>query len=156
MLASVLDHIIEVFTHDPGNNPALLGDRFMTEKRVPGPIVKSEAILATADVAATIRFYREELGFTNEWFWDDPPTHGGVEWGDIDLMFQKNVELAKHVEGHQHYFFVTGVDELHARHQQNGVSIISPLERKPWGMREYTVRDPNGYHLRFGEQSGPE
>src|SRR5262249_8944472 len=23
--------------------------------------------------------------------------------------------------------------------------------QKPWGLREYTVRDLNGYHLRFGE-----
>ena len=126
----------------------------MTDTTLATPIIKSEAILATADVAATIKFYREQLGFTKEWFWDDPPTHGGVEWGEIDLMFQKNVELAKHVEGHQHYFFVSDVDALYATHQANGVTIVSPLERKPWGMREYTVRDPSGYHLRFGEQCG--
>jgi uncharacterized glyoxalase superfamily protein PhnB len=46
---------------------------------------------------------------------------------------------------------VHDVDALYARHQQNGVMIISPLEKKPWGMREYTVQDPNGYHLRFGQ-----
>jgi uncharacterized glyoxalase superfamily protein PhnB len=123
----------------------------MTEKRIPGPIVKSEAIFAVADVATTVKFYREKLGFTKEWFWNDPPTHGGVQWGEVDLMFHLDAGLAKHVEGHQHYFHVKGVDDLYARHQQNGVQIISPLERKPWGEREYTIRDPNGYHLRFGE-----
>ena len=127
----------------------------MALQKTPGSIVKSEAILAVADVAATIKFYREKLGFTKEWFWDDPPTHGGVEWGEVDIMFHLDPELAKHVEGHQHYFHVKGVGDLYARHQQNGVEIISPLERKPWGMREYTVRDPNGYHLRFGENCGP-
>jgi uncharacterized glyoxalase superfamily protein PhnB len=127
----------------------------MADQRVSGPIVKSEAILAVADVAATIKFYKENLGFTRDWFWDDPPTHGGVEWGKVDMMFHLAPELAKHMEGHQHYFHVKGVDDLYARHQQNGVEIISPLERKPWGMREYTVRDPNGYHLRFGENCGP-
>jgi catechol 2,3-dioxygenase-like lactoylglutathione lyase family enzyme len=127
----------------------------MTGQRIPGPIVKSEAILAVADVAATIKFYREKLGFTKDWVWDDPPTHGGVQWGDVDVSFHLAPELAKHVEGHQHYFFVKGVDDMQARHQQNGVPIISPIERKQWGMREYTVRDPNGYHLRFGERCGP-
>jgi hypothetical protein len=39
----------------------------MTSQRIPGPIVKSEAILAVADVAATINFYREKLGFTKDW-----------------------------------------------------------------------------------------
>jgi uncharacterized glyoxalase superfamily protein PhnB len=127
----------------------------MTEKRIPGPIVKSEAIFSVADVVATVKFYREKLGFTKEWFWDDPPTHGGASWGEVDVMFHMDAELANHVEGHQHYFFVKDVDDLYARHLQNGVSIISPLERKPWGMREYTVRDPNGYHLRFGEPCDP-
>jgi uncharacterized glyoxalase superfamily protein PhnB len=127
----------------------------MDQRRVPGPIVRSEAILAVADVAATIKFYRETLGFTEEWVWADPPTFGGVGWGEVSLMFDLNLELATHLEGHQHYFFVKGVDELYARHQKNGVTIISPLERKPWGEREYTVRDPNGYHLRFGEPPRP-
>ena len=119
---------------------------------IAGAIIKSEAIFSVADMAAAVRFYRDKLGFTKEWFWDDPPTHGGVEWGGISLMFHLDADLAKHVEGHQHYFFVEGVAELYARHQQNGVQIISPLERKAWGEREYTVRDPNGYHLRFGEK----
>jgi predicted enzyme related to lactoylglutathione lyase len=38
----------------------------MSEKRIPGPIVKSEAILAVADVAAASKFYREQLGFTKD------------------------------------------------------------------------------------------
>jgi catechol 2,3-dioxygenase-like lactoylglutathione lyase family enzyme len=80
----------------------------MGEKRIPGPIVKSEAIFAVADVAATIRFYREKLGFTKTWVWDDPPTHGGVEWGGISLMFHLDADLAQYLEGHQHYFFVKG------------------------------------------------
>lgn len=124
----------------------------MTDQRIPSPIVRSEAIFAVSDVVATINFYREKLGFTEGSCWDDPPTFGFLKWGDIGLMLNLNIELAKHVEGHEHYFFVRGVDELYARHQTNGVQIISPLERKPWGEREYTVRDPNGYHLRFGEK----
>ena len=31
------------------------------------------------------------------------------------------------------------------------VEIVSPLEPKPWGLQEYTVRECNGYRLRFGE-----
>jgi hypothetical protein len=31
-----------------------------------------------------------------------------------------------------------------------GALIIEPIENKPWNVREYTVRDCNGYHLRFG------
>jgi catechol 2,3-dioxygenase-like lactoylglutathione lyase family enzyme len=108
-----------------------------------------------ADVAATLKFYREKLGFTKEWFWDDPPTDGGVQFGKVELSFHLDPDLAKHVEGQQYDFFVTNIDDLYVRHQQAGVLIVSPLERKQWGMREYTITDPNGYHLRFGEPFGP-
>jgi catechol 2,3-dioxygenase-like lactoylglutathione lyase family enzyme len=31
-----------------------------------------------------------------------------------------------------------------------GVTIAEPLEYRPWGMREFAVRDPDGHVLRFG------
>src|SRR6185437_9964962 len=37
-------------------------------------------------------------------------------------------------------------------HGRNGATICSPLGAKPWGLREYTVRDLNGHHLRFGQR----
>jgi GNAT superfamily N-acetyltransferase/catechol 2,3-dioxygenase-like lactoylglutathione lyase family enzyme len=104
-----------------------------------------------ADVRAAVRFYRDKLGFTGEWLWDEPPTFGGVSWGKVGVMFCLQPDLAAHIEGHQHSFFVNNIDQIHDRHQANAVQIISPLEAKPWGLREYTVRDPNGYRLRFGE-----
>jgi GNAT superfamily N-acetyltransferase len=127
----------------------------MTGEADPVALSRSEAILAVADVAATVRFYRDKLGFTGEWLWDDPPTFGGVSWGKVSVMFGRQPDLAAKVEGHQHYFFVTGIDRLHEQHRQNGVQIVSPLGAKPWGLREYTARDPNGYHLRFGEPITP-
>jgi GNAT superfamily N-acetyltransferase len=123
----------------------------MSGETVPAAVCRSEAILAVADVAAAVQFYRDKLGFTGEWLWDDPPTFGGVSWGKVGVMFCLQPALAARVEGHQHSFFVSGVDRLYERHRDNGVPVISPLEAKPWGLREYTVRDPNGYRLRFGE-----
>jgi GNAT superfamily N-acetyltransferase/predicted enzyme related to lactoylglutathione lyase len=123
----------------------------MTSEAAPVTLSRSEAILAVADVPATVRFYCDKLGFTGEWLWGDPPTFGGVRWGKVSILFCLQPALAAQVEGHQHYFFVSGIDRLHERHRENGVQVINPLEAKPWGLREYTVRDPNGYHLRFGE-----
>jgi GNAT superfamily N-acetyltransferase len=123
----------------------------MTSESAPVALLRSEAILAVADVVATVRFYRDKLGFTGEWLWDDPPTFGGVSWGKVGVMFCLQPALAARVEGHQHSYFVSGIDRLHEQHRDNGVQVVSPLGAKPWGLREYTVRDPNGYHLRFGE-----
>jgi predicted enzyme related to lactoylglutathione lyase/GNAT superfamily N-acetyltransferase len=111
--------------------------------------VISEAIFAVSDVRQTVRFYREVLGFESEWLWEDPPTFGGVRWGKAQIMFCLQPDLAEKVVGHQHFLRVDDADALHAKHLAAGAAIVSPIENKPWGGREYTVRDPNGYHLRF-------
>lgn len=110
---------------------------------------QSQAIFAVNDVKETIGFYERVLGFTSPWFWGDPVTYGGIHCGSIHVMFNQLPEVARGVEGHQHHFFADDIESLYALHQKNGAPILSPLENKPWRMREYTVRDPNGYHLRF-------
>src|SRR5262249_12789891 len=132
-------------------SPVAERKRLMTSDSVPVALSRSDAILAVADVVDTVRYYRDKLGFTGEWLWGDPPDFGGVTWGKVGVMFCLQPALAATIEGHQHAFLVSGLDRLHERHRNNGVQVISPLEAKPWGLREYTVRDCNGYHLRFGE-----
>src|SRR5256885_4539927 len=110
----------------------------------------SEAIFAVADVRETVRFYREKLGFESEWFWGEPPTFGAVRWGMVQVMFNLLPDLQAKVEGHQHMFRVDDIKTIYEKHKAAGAPIIHALENKPWGMSEYVVRDPNGYHLRFG------
>jgi GNAT superfamily N-acetyltransferase len=111
---------------------------------------RSEAIFAVSSVPDTVRFYREVLGFTGEWLWGTPPTFGGLSWGKAQIMLCRQPDLARLIEGHQHSFFCDDVNALHDRHRTADAPIISPIEDKPWGLREYTVRDLNGYYLRFG------
>src|SRR4029450_3327766 len=43
---------------------------------------------------------------------------------------------------------------LYARHQEREAEIVGALEPKPWGLSEYSVRDLNGYRLRFAGHGG--
>lgn len=113
----------------------------------------SEAIFAVSDVLAAVRFYRDILGFDGQWLWGDPPTFAGVRWGSVHVMFCQQPDLAAKVEGHLHFFMCDDVEAVHQRHLEKQAPIISAIENKPWGLREYTIRDPNGYHLRF---AGPQ
>lgn len=110
----------------------------------------SEVIFAVRDVVKSVAFYKDVLGFGNEWFWGEPPTFAGAGLGSVRVMFCEQPELAKHIEGHQHSFRSAEIDAHFEKHKAAGAQIISPIENKPWGIREYTVRDPDGYHLRFG------
>jgi GNAT superfamily N-acetyltransferase/uncharacterized glyoxalase superfamily protein PhnB len=111
---------------------------------------KSQPIFAVRNVKETVAFYRDILGFQNEWFWGEPVSFAGIGWGDVHVMFNQQPEL--NVEGHEHHYWADEIDALYDQHQRKGAPIISPIGNKPWHIREYTVRDPNGYHLRF---SGP-
>ncbi|CAN5581637.1 hypothetical protein BH10PLA1_BH10PLA1_13040 [soil metagenome] len=115
-------------------------------------LTRSEAIFAVRDVPETIAFYRDVLGFESGWLWGTPVGFGGARWGKAHVMFCLQPERAAKVEGHMHFFHCDDIESLHNRHVAAGAKIVSPIDNKPWGVREYTVRDPNGYHLRF---SGP-
>lgn len=115
----------------------------------PLTLTRSEAIFAVADVPATVKYYREVLGFEGEWMWGNPPTFAGLRWGKVHLMLCQQPEIAGKIEGHQHFFFCDDVNAMHGRHTAAKATIVAEIENKPWGFREYTVRDINGYHLRF-------
>ena len=115
-------------------------------------IHSSTAVLAVADVAKTADYYVKVLGFKQHWLWETPPTFGCVGLGKVELFLGLNLALAGRIEGHQHFFSADDIESLHEQHRSAGAQIISPIENKPWNVREYTVRDVNGYHLRF---SGP-
>jgi GNAT superfamily N-acetyltransferase len=112
----------------------------------------SEPIFPVGDVAATVDYYRGVLGFTEGWVWGDPPDFGGVRWGRVGAMFALRSGPDAKVGGQWHSFFVEGIDAMYDLHGRNGAAIYSPLEAKPWGLREYTVRDLNGHFLRFGQR----
>jgi GNAT superfamily N-acetyltransferase len=122
----------------------------MNDKRV--ALRSSEPIFPVADVIATVGYYREVLGFLEGWTWGQPADFGGVRWGKVGAMFALQEGPGATVGGQWHSFFVEGIDVLYALHRRNGATIYSPLEAKPWGLREYTVRDLNGHFLRFGQR----
>jgi GNAT superfamily N-acetyltransferase/uncharacterized glyoxalase superfamily protein PhnB len=113
-------------------------------------IKNSQPIFAVRDVKETVAFYEKVLGFSNPWFWGEPVSYGGIHWGDVHVMFNQQPELAGNIVGHQHFFWSECIDELHAKHVERAAPITSGIENKPWQVREYTVRDCNGYDLRFG------
>jgi catechol 2,3-dioxygenase-like lactoylglutathione lyase family enzyme len=112
----------------------------------------SEPIFPVRDVVATVRYYRAVLGFADGWLWGDPPDFGGVRWGEIGVMFAQESGPDAKVGGQCHAFFVEGIDALYDLHRRNGATTCSPPEAKPWGLREYTVRDLDGHYLRFGQR----
>lgn len=112
-------------------------------------VISSTAIFACSDIEATLAYYKDVLGFESSWTWGDPPTFGSASLGGVTLMFNRDPELAAKVRGHQHWIKVDDVDELYRIHRGRDARVVTDIDDKPWGVREYVVEDPSGYHLRF-------
>jgi hypothetical protein len=49
----------------------------------------------------------------------------------------------------------TDLDALLARLQRDGLSVCSPIGERPWGHREFTVIDPDGYRVTIARPIEP-
>jgi len=78
---------------------------------------------------------------------------------DVDLMFTWS-EPHEHEPGEEHshdpalsgalYLNVDDADALYAEAKANGGKFDQQPTTQPYGMRDFTIEDPNGYLLIFG------
>jgi uncharacterized glyoxalase superfamily protein PhnB len=106
--------------------------------------------LSTEDVARSVKFYVEQLGFTCtiqlEGF-------ARVRLGAADIMLaQPNAHL--HWQGPSFtgsvYLDVDNVDELW-ENLKDRARIVYPVETMEYGVREFGLMDDNGYRLSFAQ-----
>jgi catechol 2,3-dioxygenase-like lactoylglutathione lyase family enzyme len=116
------------------------------------PIVECEQIhagLAVSDLSAAIEFYVTKLGFRQAFTWGDPPTFAGVNLDEVQMFLAKGTPTPSAETGAV-YFLVGDADQLYEFHRAKGVEIAQAIADRPYGIRDYTVRDLNGYYLVFG------
>lgn len=120
------------------------------------PPYSLQPILAVRDVKAAAEYYCDQLGFSVDWLYGDPPTHGAVscsEWTaeGAHIQFTQAQAVASSGPSVDLYLFMgPDIDAWYQRYSAQGVQIERELATYPWGMREFSVRDCNGYLLRFG------
>jgi len=114
------------------------------------PHVECERInpaLPVGDVLAAVDFYTKKLGFSLGFTWGDPPTMAGVNLDRVQVFLAQGTPNSK---GCSVCFVIDDADELYDFQRANGVEIVEPPADRPYGLRDYTIRDLDGYHLSFG------
>lgn len=114
------------------------------------PIVECEQqhpSLPVPSVPEAAQFYAERLGFAVGFLWGDPPSIAGVNLGRVQVFLEQG---SPNPAGVALYFVVGNADELFAFHQAQGVAVVQPLTDQHYGLRDYRIRDLNGYLLGFG------
>ena len=109
-------------------------------------------ILPVRDVQSSVAFYRDRLGFHVS-FRDctAPETYVGVRRGGVELhlQYQRDQDMPK-PGTIVIRIVVDSPDAVFEEFRQRDVADDGTvLEDKPWGTREFTIKDPNGHRLTF-------
>jgi catechol 2,3-dioxygenase-like lactoylglutathione lyase family enzyme len=108
-------------------------------------------ILAPLDIAATVRFYTEELGFICRH--QSPGEYAILQRDEIEIHFWPcdNAEIAANTACR---VGVLGIDALYDEYSKRGVLRSDcELQETPWGTREFEVFDPHNNLVTFFESA---
>lgn len=105
------------------------------------------------DVAIAAEYYRDKLGFEIRLLMGEPPLYATTARGDAAIHFSKSEKpVQPHGSVSDIYVFVSDVDGLYKELKAREVKVVAGLETFPYGMREFSIEDLNGYRLCFGER----
>ena len=98
------------------------------------------------DVAAGVAYYRDVLGF-------------GINYRDdsIGVMDRDVVRVLLVARTDRHtgigsaYVYVEDADALHAELRSKGARVEGEPVDHPWGLRDFSVLDPEGNRITFGQ-----
>ena len=115
------------------------------------------ATVAVRNMKRTTEFYRNYLGFKMGMAFPDTdnPEYADLSKDGMVLMFipTKNMGIGKEEKlgvGVNIYMQIDGdIDEYYAELKDKGVKIVVDIKDEPYGIRDFTVEDIDGYRLTF-------
>lgn len=111
-------------------------------------------MLATVDLAATIAFYEKNLGFECRGTYPEKNPCWASLWnGEVEIAFSTPNEREPFAQPSLTGSLYLYVDDVEALWEQlkDAVDVVYAPETFAYGMREFGIRDNNGYILNIGE-----
>ena len=123
----------------------------MTERKV----VHTRHVLAVKDLKIETEYYIDKLGFDRDF---TAPGWEFLSFGDFKVMLGEcSDEMTAEATGNHSWFahaLIENVDEIYQEFRERGATILSAIENKPWGIREFSVVTPDGHRIAFGQLIG--
>jgi uncharacterized glyoxalase superfamily protein PhnB len=145
-------------TQSPALNgvPGWQGTTFRTMGRMEtmiARIVNSRCVLAVRDLEVSTRYYKEVLGFSQEPIDADGWSFLTRDTFRVMLGECANERPASELGDHSYfaYWNVDDVDGFYSEIFDRGALVTSAPTNKPWGLREFSVRTPDGHRITCGE-----
>ena len=116
-------------------------------------ITGSRYVLAVNNLATSADFYKNKLGFQT--LWEEGGWHFLIR-DDIKIMLGEcpDDKPASEINSHSYFAYleVDNIDMLYKEYQSKEVEVLSSIENKPWGQREFSIRTIDGHRITFGEE----
>lgn len=116
--------------------------------------IRSRHVLAVQRLDIAVDYLRNCLGFTG-----GPICEGWALLSLEDFVVMLGEcpdEMPASATGDHAYFaqlIIDDVDDCHERFRQNGALLESAPRDRPWGLREFVVRTPDGHRMVFAGES---
>jgi uncharacterized glyoxalase superfamily protein PhnB len=116
-------------------------------------LTKTRSVLAVQNLDEAAEYFTRVLGMNVDF---TAPGWAFLSRGSFHVMLGECADaMPAHETGDHSYFVyvtVNGIDDLHRELVGKGASLIQQLRDKPWGMREFGVRTPDGHRIMFGQE----
>lgn len=109
----------------------------------------------TTDIAGTLAYYKDKLGFECLGTWLDPPAYAIVARDRHTIHFRCAEAPRANPDKYEDelldaYLHVDDADTLYSEYAGKGVEFTRELANTPWNSREFVVKDCDGRLLAFG------
>ena len=119
----------------------------------PARFIKPLPHLPVINLRLTLDYYRDQLGFSNEWIVGEKD--GGIRRDELGLLFAEDPDFTEHLNNEQHrlpiMWFVTNIDAIYLEFKNRDIIIADVLRTHSYGLREFAFVDINGYMIRVAE-----
>jgi len=109
--------------------------------------------LPVKNLRLTLDYYRDKLGFTDEWTFGDKD--GGIQRDELRLLFAEDSTFTEEINNDRHrlplMWFVDNIEEIYIEFKNREIELSDNLRTHPYGLREFAFVDINGYYVRVAE-----
>lgn len=102
-----------------------------------------------SDIDRSITYYQEALGLNLAWRTDDGQL-AAIATGAIEILLLVPWVGDEPPPSQSFYVYVEDPDSLCAEFEQAGANVVDTVALRPYGMRDFAVRDPDGHRFTLG------
>ena len=112
----------------------------------------SATIIPVKDMATMSKFYTLKLGFKITFEWEDPPSYVVLKRGNVSIhLSHRRDDLIISGDHCPIYIFVHDIHQMVQECKDQGIQVISELEDRDYHMKDFDIRDPEGFRITFGK-----